>query len=283
MSDIFIKKHMSDVDVVRSAIVHAFGSNDIFANYLVLKGGTLMHLRYGSSRYTTDIDYTCTWNEAPSRFEEELLPQIDAQLRQSSIAIGAPDWEIRLQRIERKPSKNDFDAMRFPALKLRFGYARRGSNEHRRLISKQCPTTIQVDISFREVVYSGEHLHIESIDQSVRSYSAQEVFAEKIRALIEQSIPGRGFTKERRQDIYDLNFFLEQKFIRTEHREEVLSMIIQKCELKGLSARREVFADPDFKLLCGKGWKTLHLEMSDLPEFDACYQNVQRYFESLPW
>ena len=265
----------------RKAIVHAFGSQNVFSEYLVLKGGTLMHLAYASGRYTTDIDYSCTWREAPSKFESELLPKINEQLMLSVNAVGVAGLVVRLQKVERKPKPAGFDEKQFPALKLKFAYALRGSPDHIHLERGQCSQTIEVDISFRENVCSGLPLRIESIDASVPAYSPQEVFAEKIRALLQQQMAGRGFIKARRQDIYDLNYLIEHSLVTDSNREDISSMLYQKCESKGVEIDRYKFSDTDFKQLCTRGWESMQLGLSVLPEFDDCYERVKLYYETL--
>lgn len=94
-------------------------------------------------------------------------------------------------------------------------------------------------------------------------------------------MPGRGFKKERRQDVYDLSYLIEHGFVTDASREDILSMLYQQCESKGVKIDRHKFSDASFKQLCIRGWESMQLEVSALPDFDDCYERVRLYYETL--
>ena len=105
--------------------------------------------------------------------------------------------------------------------------------------------------------------------------------AEKYRSLLQQTIRNRN----RRQDIYDLALLLNHVDHWTQHERAMLkSLIVASAEPKGIQAQANSMSDPKIMEMAAKGYEDMAAEVDGpLPAFDDIYQQVLKFYESLPW
>jgi hypothetical protein len=139
----YIKRQATDI------ILNAIGSSPKFGEKIFLKGGTLMGIVYQSPRQTADLDFTSSLEPAAD-IAEMLSEELDKQLRRMSTTLGYADMLCRVQTIQHEPRKTDFENFSWPALKVKFAYARRGSPQEKKLLAGKCPNVVEADISFNE-------------------------------------------------------------------------------------------------------------------------------------
>ena len=41
--------------------------------------------------------------------------------------------------------------------------------------------------------------------------------------------------------------------------------------------------DPEIKYRCKTGWRSLNLEIAEVPEFETCFANCVAFYRNLPW
>jgi hypothetical protein len=99
-------------------ILTAIGQSTALRTKMIMKGGMLMALRYESSRFTKDADFS-TRDLYIQGNETELIAELDAQLALATAELPY-DTSCRIQRSELKPSGAD---KTFPTLALNIGYA----------------------------------------------------------------------------------------------------------------------------------------------------------------
>ena len=257
-------------------ILTAIGQSTALRTKMIMKGGMLMALRYESSRFTKDADFS-TRELYVQGNETELIAELDAQIALATAELPY-DTSCRIQRSELKPVGAD---KTFPTLALNIGYApKSNARAMSRLLAKQSPTIVQIDYSYNESVLDVEVLQL--VDGAeLRAYSLVNLMAEKYRSLLQQTIRNRN----RRQDIYDLALLLNHVDHWTQSERTMLkSLIVASAEPKGIQAQANSMSDPKIMEMAAKGYEDMAAEVDGpLPAFDDIYQQVLKFYESLPW
>lgn len=266
------KNFREAVHIILSAIRKSTALN----SKMVMKGGMLMAIRYESSRFTRDADFSTTalyFHGAESR----LLAELDAQLSIAN-AVSSYDTMCVIQSSKLMPPGPE---KTFPLLALTIGYAARSDQRAlRRLLAKQSTNIVEIDYSFNEAVLDVEVLKLTDGDQ-IQVYSLVNLMAEKFRSLLQQ--PARN--RNRRQDVYDLSLLLRE--VEGWTPAEKLSLrdcLLASAKSRGIAARVDSMRDPEIKRRAAIGYEDMRDEVEgEVPPFDTIYQAVQDFYESLPW
>jgi predicted nucleotidyltransferase component of viral defense system len=257
-------------------ILTAIGTSTALRTKMVMKGGMLMALRYESSRFTKDADFS-TKDLYASGDENELVAELDAQLALSNAETNY-DTMCMIQRSRLSPPG---PGKTFPTLKLNIGYAARSNDRAlQRLLAKQSPNVVEIDHSYNEAVLDVEVLKLTDGDQ-LQVYSLVNLMAEKFRSLLQQ--PSRH--RNRRQDVYDLSLLLKevQDWTRAE-RLNLRQCLVASAEARGIQAQADSLRNAEIKRMAAAGYEDMHDEVEGpLPSFDEIYQAIQDFYESLPW
>ena len=182
-------------------VLQAIASNEYLKPRMIMKGGMLLGLRYQSSRFTEDIDFSTSMRYADideAQFRQELKEAL-------LIASDELPYQVicGVQKLAIQPK--DVENATFPSFKLTIGYARRTHEaEMSRFRNRQSPNTVKIDYSFNENSYAVDHITLAD-EEEILAYSFTDLVAEKIRSVIQQVERNRA----RRQDIYDLNLLLD--------------------------------------------------------------------------
>jgi len=243
---------------------------------MVMKGGILLAIRYQSHRYTKDIDFSTSL--LPSDVDkDEIATKLDKSMAIMSEEFEY-DMECRVQSCKIQPT-NKPDAQ-FPSIKMKIGYAYKYEAKHKRLLSHNCPTTIDIDFSLNELMPNIEEFDIGG-GETITAYSLTDLLAEKMRSVLQQVKRER----QRRQDIFDL-FLLLTKFpdLNDHEKRKIRDSLVEKAHSRGIEPHRDSFKDPEIRERSMAQYHTLVDEIEgDLPDFDAIYPVVQIFYESLPW
>lgn len=257
-------------------ILAAISSSSTLSSTMIMKGGMLMAIRYNSSRFTKDTDFS-TKEKYTKDNEQALIKELSQQLDYVNETLSY-DTMCRCQRYEIRPSRENAV---FPTLTLSIGYAQRSKpRELTRLLAGQAPTIVEIDYSYNEAVLDVEVLSI-SDGVELKAYSFLNLIAEKLRSLLQQPIRKRN----RRQDIYDLNWLIldSQPLVENE-KTQLLQLIIESCSQRNISAERTSFANSEVKEMAEQDYENLESEIDGpLPNFNDAYSRVQNFYESLPW
>lgn len=243
---------------------------------MVMKGGLLLAIRYDSTRFTRDADFsTC---EMYARDDQDaLLSALDAQIESANDRL-AYDTMCRRQSTRLDPSREDD---KFPTLRLGIGYAPKSKPAHlRRLLAGQSPTIVQIDYSYNEAVYDVEVMSLGN-GEELQAYSLKNLLAEKYRALLQQPVRNR----YRRQDIYDLDGLLAACVpLSDDERRVILKLLSDSCRERGIDAGQASLRDPRIRERAAKEYDSLSAEIQGpLPDFESAYERVQAFYEGLPW
>jgi len=249
-----------------------------YANEIFLKGGILMGVVYESPRQTGDVDFTAI-SDPTEETANALKAALNSELPRAAAKLGYPDLMCRIQSSSYEPSARMFAKATGPALSLRVGYARRGSPQERSFSAGRATDVLQVDISFREPVNAIQIVNLGHEGVTIRAYSLFDLIGEKLRALLQQ--PHRN--RNRRQDIYDIFSLLNQFSPDQDERADLLVLLQEKCRARGFEPSPEGLGLDEVRTRAQKDWNTLGLEVEELPDFDRCFETVDRFYRSLPW
>ena len=262
---------------VTHILLAAIGLTKDLRDTMVLKGGTLMMLAFGSPRGTQDVDFSVT--AAPEPFAGRLAETLDPALQRAAAQLGYVDLICRVQKLKKMPRAATFETDTGPALKITIGHARRGTNEEARLALKQATHALQVDLSFNEPVLHPTQAQMVRPAVTIRAYTPEDVIGEKLRALIQQPIRKR----LRRQDIYDIAWLLDAHEPDALTKKRILESMIGKAEAREMVLTIDSFDNPEIKRRAGTDWDTMELEIGDLPPFEILFEQVRAFYRSLPW
>lgn len=244
---------------------------------MIMKGGVLLAIRYQSTRFTRDIDFS-----TPQRFQDVHLPELLGSVVAALAPVSADNEHglaLRLQSHEVKPPHRP--EVNFPTLQMRIGYASRLKPRLvERLQGVGSSQVVHVDYSFNEWASAVEHQELDG--GSLSMYPFHDLVAEKIRSVLQQPIRGR----ERYQDIYDLFLLLATTpEITDTDRAEVLAKLVESARDRQVPLHREAMRNPEVMDLARRQYDTVlpGLIAGPLPAFDTAYTTVQEFFERLPW
>lgn len=257
-------------------ILNAIAAKSPLNKKMFLKGGILMGLAYDSPRQTVDIDLT-TSLKAENDTGEWIREQLDEELPRVADRLGYDELVAAVQSA--KWQRGGFpEVAEFPALRLKVGYARRGTNQEKALRRGWAANVIGIDISFNERL---GHIQILAITggQELFAYGLADLIAEKYRAVLQQVARNRS----RRQDIFDLDLLISGNEIDDTLRTQILEVFIEKCRSRHLEPTQASLDVPEVKERSGAKWETMELEVGEIPDFEGCYARVSKFYESLPW
>ncbi len=256
-------------------VLHAISISPHLHRQMSIKGGILLAIRYDSSRYTRDIDFS-----TPEQYSEFDQAAFVSEFTENLVrAVEELDYglDCRMQSIRVNLAR---PAATFPTLTVAIGYAIKNSREHQRLMIGQCPTVIALDYSFNEVTAETEELQIRG-GGIIQAYSLHDLIAEKYRAILQQEVRNR----IRRQDAYDL-YRLFRKFPIADVRDKqrVLDSLRAKAASRGLIIDCNSITNPAIISRSAKEYDSLAMEIDEqLPPFDDIFAAVREVYQSLPW
>lgn len=241
---------------------------------MTLKGGLLLAIQYQSQRYTRDIDFS-----TKSKYSDFKTDSFVSYLQKGlDFACATLPYEIDCKIQSHKLNPKNPDAT-FPTLTIKIGYAKKGGNEHKRLLKSSTINVVPIDYSFNEITHESEIIFL-SDDKSLKAYSFTEIIAEKIRSLLQQEDRNRF----RRQDVYDLHFLMKQKTIDEFQKKRIFDVLIAKSVSRGLKIDKTSISEPKIIARAERDYPSLAQEIDcELPPFEEAYSLIQAFYISLSW
>jgi predicted nucleotidyltransferase component of viral defense system len=247
-----------------------------FKNQMLMKGGVLLAIRYNSTRYTRDIDFST--NLMASDFDiDKFLAEFNDNLIAASERL---DYGLacKVQSHQMKPSSPEAT---FPTLKLKVGHAyKHETRNYKRLERNESIHVVAIDYSFNEISSQAEILRLHDGGE-ILAYSFTDLIAEKYRAIIQQETRNR----VRRQDVYDIHLLLTTcTDIGADEKYSILKSLIAKSASRGITVKKEMLGREEIISRSKKEYGQLASEIKgDLPSFETAYSLVRKFYESLPW
>lgn len=258
-------------------ILTAIGTSTALRSTMIMKGGMLMAIRYDSTRFTKDADFSTQARFAKGD-DEAMLKELDQQITLVNERLPY-DTMCRRQRTEMSPvppEENDF-----PGMKLSIGYAPRSEKRQLdKLLNGQSPNVVEIDHSYNEAVFDVEVLRLSDGD-SICAYSFTNLIAEKLRSLLQQPVRRRN----REQDVYDLHLLIGMGHpLSDEERHHLVKLITDSCTSRNIAVDAFALRNPEVKAMAEKGYANLQPTIEgQLSPFNEAYAMVQDFFEALPW
>lgn len=249
-----------------------------YNNQMFLKGGILMAVAYGSPRNTGDVDLS-TIADPEEGIAERLKDALDAAFPSVCADLGYPTMMCAVQSFKYFPKGERFPKNQGPAIKMKIGYALRDSPQQKYFDEKRSPTTLDVDVSFKEPIGAIQLLSFKDSEKSVKAYSLVSLMAEKFRALLQQEIRNR----YRRQDVYDLYSLITRFPLDRDENGKLLEIFKEKCAARGIVADRSSLEQESIVKRAATDWDTMKLEIGNIPEFNTCFHEVNAFYKNLPW
>lgn len=270
------RREMEFRQAVHTLLAAVYAANGGMAGAPVLKGGVLLALRYGSERFTRDVDFSTTRRQGdlkPETLVAELAARLEMVVQELPYGLAC-----RVQRYELRPPS---PSSTFPTLQVSIGYAPvQDSPRFQRLQRGRAADVIQLDYSYNEVV-TGVDLDMVDGGATIRLSSLVDLVAEKYRALLQQQERNR----ERYQDSWDIHWLLHcrPELDSAMKREEVLRALYLKCHDR-VEISRASMESEQLRTRAARRYPELEqLVRGTLPPFDDLWLAVKRYYESLPW
>ena len=257
-------------------ILAAIATSQNLSSRMIMKGGQLLAIRYASSRYTRDIDFS-TSSKAPGFDLETFLVEFEQCLGAACEKLPY-DLDCRVQSHKFMPPNPEAT---FPTLVVRVGYADKSDiKNHRRLIAKNSSDVVQVDYSFNEKIQKTDPIRL-SDGGNILVYSFSDLVAEKYRAILQQE-PRKRY---RRQDVYDLHYLLRRfQTIGRGEKQQILNSLKIKAQSRGLEINKASISNKAIIARSRRDYPALEQEIEgDLPDFDEAYREIRAFYESLPW
>lgn len=257
-------------------ILDAIGQSRSLQTKMVMKGGLLMAIRYASTRFTRDIDFSTAgvYREAQA---QELVQEFERQLVLAVDRLPyATTCKLQSHQVQPKGENKTHQS-----LKLKVGYADATKPAAmQRLEAGQSPLIVEIDYSYNEAVVDVEVLELDG-GVTIQSYSLHNVVAEKLRSLLQQPIRRRN----RRQDVYDVHLLLQSSAaLSGQDLQSIHAILLQSCRSKQIEPTKDSMDDAQVILLARTGYESLVDDIEgDLPPFDDAMAAVQGLYRSLPW
>ena len=258
-------------------VLRAIAQSPNLSAVMIMKGGLLLAVRYHSSRFTRDIDFSTS-----KRLQEVDLPALLAMIAEALASVSADNehaMALRLQSHEIKPPNRP--GVNFPTLQMRIGYASRLEPKSlRRLESTGSTQVVQVDYSFNEWASGREQQEVDG--GHLLMYTFHDLVAEKLRSVLQQPIRGQG--RPRYQDIYDI-FLLLGTPVDDGDKAIILGKLFEASKDRQVPLHKEALRDEQVIKLSREEYVTVLPDMilGPPPDFDVAYTTVREFFESLPW
>ncbi|CAN7696603.1 nucleotidyl transferase AbiEii/AbiGii toxin family protein [Variovorax paradoxus] len=257
-------------------ILDSIGHSQNLQAKMVMKGGLLLAIRYDSSRYTRDLDFSTSDKYAPESVEAVLSEIREGLLAAEERLPYSTACRLQSHRLEPKGENRTHHN-----LALKIGFAdKTNATAMARLNAGKSAQVVEIDYSFNEAVFDVEMLELDG-GATIRSYTLHNVLAEKMRSLLQQPIRRRN----RRQDVYDIWLLLESgEAISSADLSKIHNILLASCASKGVIPDAKAMEAVQVMEMARKGYEDLRSDVEgDLPAFEDAMGRVLALYRSLPW
>jgi len=258
-----LREDIVEKDYVIGWLLWGVGSNPTLSASWAFKGGTCLKKCYLETyRFSEDLDFTVLPGGPLN--PDEVAPLIQEVLDRIYDQAGV-DFRLRAPVFRLRPDNKSAEG--------RVYY--RGPRNAPMAASIKLDLTAAEHVVRPTVLNQISHPYPDKLPNpaTVRCYSFEELFAEKLRAMGERSRP---------RDLYDIIILFRRQDLRP-HAELIRSVYVQKCETKGV----KVFSFDSIKTSPYRGeleteWANmLGHQLPTLPPFDNFWQEVPQLFDWL--
>lgn len=266
----FAKKHnlMANIiekDYILGWVLAGISKHPDLSKSWLFKGGTcIKKCFFHDYRFSEDLDFTL---KVPQTIDEQDLIKC---------FYNVADWIYDESGIVLVKNEIGFEKYKTPrdhvAIQGRIGYQgplQRQGNYARIKIDLTCEEKIVLKSEERNVFhpYSDCPPH----GMTVNAYCLEEIFAEKIRALIDRTRP---------RDIYDVIHFYEKQAEKLDV-SLVKDVFRKKCEFKKILVPRidVIVSESNREEIKSAWYHMLGHQLSELPDFELCWKKLPKILE----
>lgn len=212
-------------DYAQSYVLHGLGETPEFRDSLVFKGGTaLKKVHFGEYRFSEDLDFSMV--EGPTENDLEIAIRSAITRAEQKVQEIAPVRFTVDRYEEREPHPAGQEAF---IVRTQFPWQR------------QPMVPVKIEVTHDEPVLlpaphsTVRHGYGEALEVQIRTYSLEEICAEKLRATQQTlaKLKARGWTRSRARDYYDL-WHLVREYGDKIDWERVSSIVGDKCKLRNV-------------------------------------------------
>jgi predicted nucleotidyltransferase component of viral defense system len=243
------------------------------ATELALKGGNALRFLHQSTRSTYDLDFSDT-----SALDDNPAAVLDSLSRLARLVNARSPVRVKPQTVKRNPKLPHGTT---PTYQCTLGFQLPGDRFYETFAQSHqlLKQVIHIEISLNEVVVEHGIQTIEGTTAHTRALSINDLLAEKLRAILQQSRKHRN--RSRPQDVYDVAVVL---LARPElvNISRVAQIFVKKCVARGVEPRRSSF-DDEIRSRSSAHYDTLlRLDRGETPPaFDKCWRTVLEFVETL--
>jgi predicted nucleotidyltransferase component of viral defense system len=258
-----LREDIIEKDYVIGWLLWGIGSNPRLSASWAFKGGTCLKKCYLETyRFSEDLDFTVL-PDGPIKLDE-VMPLLQEIFGRVYEQVGI-DFRIRPATLRMRPDTKSAEG--------RVYY--RGPRNAPDVASIKLDLTESEQVIRPTVLRHISHPYPDQLASpaTVRCYSFEELFAEKLRAMGQRSRP---------RDLYDIiNLFRRKEF--RPHAELIRSVYVQKCESKGV----EIFAlssleNSPYRVELETEWANmLGHQLPVLPPFEDFWRELPHLFDWL--
>lgn len=255
-----LREDIVEKDYVLGWVLWGLGQHPRLADTWIFKGGTCLKKCYIETyRFSEDLDFTVVPGGPVD--PDEVRPLIDEVLRLVGDESGI-DFAVREPRLRARPS----------------GTSTEGRLYYRGPRQSPVAASIKIDLSADEPVVRPPvlrpiaHPYPDGLpgDATVRSYSLEEVFAEKLRAMAQRNRP---------RDLYDVINLYRRHDLRPEVA-AIREVLERKCAAKGIAVptSRTLAALPNRVELDSEWENMLGHQLPALPPIEGFLSELETLF-----
>lgn len=263
-------------DYLLSWILAGITQVPVLLDTLVFKGGTVLRKCYFDDyRFSEDLDFTGL-PTAPRGDNMESSMREACEIARQRLLKESVSVDIVCERYkEKRPHPGNQEAFRIRA----------------RLPWHSYPlTTIKTEISMDEKIFRPQqrrkiiHHHDEPFEAEIKTYSLEEVVAEKLRAILQNvdRLKSSRWVRPRARDYYDLWYILSTRRDDMDFT-DFGSFLRNKCSAKNITfTGTENFFDDSLLDLVEKNWnKSLRPLMPKLPPYGSVISELRGQIATL--
>ena len=235
---------------------------------LVFKGGNALDFVWQPNRSTRDLDFSVDGSLEESVLARRLASALESVERSHNVAF-------RVHKIERQPPGDDKTFVTFH-VRVGFCLADEAPNARKRFEEGRSPNVVPLDISLNEPICDATEAVLGG-SARVRVSTPEDIVAEKLRALLQQSLRNR----HRCQDVLDLAVILRGNVSLDPRR--VARFLETKAAARQVPVSRRAFRQSDLAERARVDYAALQSTVrSAFIPFDEALEAVLSFVDRLP-
>jgi predicted nucleotidyltransferase component of viral defense system len=212
-------------DYAQSYVLYGLGKTPELQDALVFKGGTaLKKVHFGDYRFSEDLDFSMVDGPTESDLDTAIRAAI-TRAEQEVQEIAPVRFTVERYE-EREPHPAGQEAF---IVRAQFPWQRQP------MVPVKIEVTHDEPVLLPALPSTVRHGYGEALDAQVRTYSLEEICAEKLRATQQtlEKLKARGWTRSRARDYYDLWYLVRGPATNIDW-DRVSSIVGEKCRLRNV-------------------------------------------------